>query len=128
MALEEYITTDDITDNLTKNYDMTEHVNDANDALEHLAKERGVYPEDIETPVSYKIKKYAVYYAMMLFCLDNIGVNNNDVPSDIEKYNVKYKHYSSLVENLANKIGWRELAGEDYQRKDYVSVNKVFYG
>jgi len=129
MAEYNYITADDITDNLTVGSDMSSYISDANDAIEHLAKEKQVDIEKIKTdPIDYKLKKYGIYYAIMLFLLDKAGTNNNDFPADIEKYKVKYEIYKRLIKEIYDDITWQMIAGDADNRSDYAGVKRMYIG
>jgi hypothetical protein len=111
----DYITISDITDTIATGFttEMTNvYIPRSTEAVNDLAETQGIESEDIETnPVHFKIKRYAVAYALRELCLDKIGFNNVEI-AEIEKYRIKYMEYNNRVNQLATQITPPMFTGE----------------
>ena len=104
-----YITTADITDRTITNFitgndsRLTAWMANTDAEIESIAQERGLLATDIETPVHYKIKEYAIAYYCYLVCQDCWGENTVEIP-DQEVYKVKLDYYLQKCNFLRNNL------------------------
>jgi hypothetical protein len=93
-----YITTSDITDSTIRNFvsgtdsRLSAWMANTDAEIESIAQERGLQATDIQTPIHYKIKEYAIAYYCYLVCQDCWGENTVDIPEQ-EVYKVKLDYY-----------------------------------
>lgn len=116
MALQEYIVISDVTNKMfgVRFSDPTKqlYIDRANNELEDLAIRKGVQPEDIVTPIHYKLKEYAIQYSLSIFAQDNIGFNNEDVVGE-DKYDSLFKRSRYLMQDIVNGITEVMFTGEE---------------
>jgi len=107
-----YIAFTDITDSVVRDFVQSGAEDGRHDIwmentdleLEALALERGVVSTSIyETPLSYRIKEYAIAYFCFLVCQDCTAENNVDVPEN-ESYFKKLIWYKERCELLKSQI------------------------
>lgn len=98
MALQNYITSADITPTVLKDFDKNYYVSATNDHLEAVAISFDVTATDIAIPLNPLLKEYAKNYCNMLISLDKIGTNG--VELDRDKYVILHQVYSKEVERL----------------------------
>ena len=107
-----YIKTEDITDKVVNVFDLispTDYLAEADQEVIDLAARNGVFDaDDIATESghvkSHKVLRYAVVFLCMRVCQDKMGVNNTDLPIEIEKYAVKYNMYMKELKMLDGQI------------------------
>ena len=118
-----HIAASDITDDVVARFDLTEYLALAETELADLAEQRGVGSGDISDPLHYKVKQWLVAWVCMRVCLDKIGVNNTDVPAEIEKYTVKYKLYLKREASLRTEISISMLVDQVDEMRDRANPN-----
>jgi len=65
----------------------------ANEEIEDFAIRLGAVVADIVDPIHYKIKRYAVNYALSLFAEDNVGLNQETPDTDVYQDLFKRSQY-----------------------------------
>lgn len=107
MSLQDYITVDDVNNKLFSRFNdstKTSYIAIANDELEDLAIRKGVDPSDIVAPIHFKLKQYAVNYAISQLAQDNIGVNTKDGAIGEDVYENLFKRTQYLLQNIKNQV------------------------
>jgi hypothetical protein len=93
-----YITTADITDSVARDFvadvdtRLTAWMTNTTAEIESIAQEKGVAVADIETPIHYKIKEYAIAYYCFLIFQDSFGENDVEV-AEMEVHERKLQYY-----------------------------------
>jgi hypothetical protein len=122
-----YIIRTDITDNIASDFDLTPYIDEAENEINDLAQRNGVATADIETdPLHYKVKRYAVCFALMRLCQDKMGTNNIDIPS-LEKYSIKYDIYLKELKHLREEITYEVLTGNILELRDRAVVSGTLF-
>jgi len=131
MSTHRYIDASDIKANVAKGFELEEYIEEANDEVEDVAQQVGVYdPDDIEiNPLHYKIKRYAVSFCIMRLCQDKIGTNNVDI-AELDKYMIQYNLYKKEYEKLRTEITIEMVTGNINEIRDRASVSSgwIFRG
>lgn len=120
-----YITEDDITNktfNRQTDTAKATYLSHANAEIEDMAIRLNVPIASIVTPIHYKIKRYAVQYALSVFAEDNIGFNNED--KDNDKYKDLFKRCQYLMQESRPSISSVMFTGEA-QTGDNRSVRSI---
>ena len=132
MALQEYITIDDVTNKIFKKFNTEskqQAVDEANLELEDLAIRKGVDPADIITPIHFKLMQYATNYAVSQLAQDNIGVNTKDGAIGEDKYENLFKRTQYILQNAKNQITEVMFTGEvQTQSNRAVRSQTIFRG
>lgn len=121
-----FIHASDIKANVALNFDIEEYLEEGDGEIVDLAQKHGVEPEDIYTPLHYKIKRYGVVYILMRICQDKICTNNVDVP-EMEKYMVLYGVYMKEYERLKSEISEEMITGNVNEKRDRAILSGVIY-
>ena len=87
----------------------------ANEEIENLALQKGVSVSDIAKPIHSDLKQYAINYLVMLFCLDRVGVNRNNL-AEMDTYQIKLKNAKDMINLYKSKITWQSIAGQNYTK------------
>lgn len=124
-----YISQADIKDNIVTGFDLDAegYLDETDTEIVDLAEQFGIDSDDIEnTPLHYKVKRYAVVFCLMRFCQDKAGTNNTDLP-ELEKYIIKYKSYEKEYDKLRGQISYSMLTGQvDEMRDRVVNIATIF--
>lgn len=117
-----YITRSDITDKIADGIDMTSYILESDQSVEDLAERVGVRDTtEIETsPVHYKIRRYAIVYALMRMVQDRVGSVNADSP-DSNIYLIQYSMYRKEMDSLIPQINAQMFTGDVSAISDRVS-------
>jgi len=113
-----YIQSTDVTDSVVNAFDLTNYITEADLEVNDIAARRGILDtDDIAVDddgyiSSYKLKRYAITFVCYRVCQDKMGLNNNDLPVEIEKYAVKHKMYKAEFDQLDGQITAEMIAGE----------------
>jgi hypothetical protein len=123
----------DVTDSLVRNFvsgsdtRLATWLANTDSEIESIAQERGLLATDIETPVHYKIKEYAIAYYCYLVCQDCFGENTVDIPEQ-EVYKVKLDYYlqkcNFLRPNLTKNMFLYESA--DLEPSDRIGGGQIW--
>jgi len=108
-----YIARDDITNKLFSRQSDTAkniYVDQANMEIEDFAIRLGVSVTNIVTPIHYKVKRYAVLYALSLFAEDNIGFNQ-ETP-DLDTYKDLFQRSQYLLQEARPDVSTVMFTGE----------------
>ena len=124
MALQQYITSADITATVLKDFSISGYINRTNDHIEALGVSVDCLPEDIVTPISPLLKEYAVNYCNMIIVLDKIGANNVELSQD--KYVVLHSVYNKEVERLRQYINY-DVMTDEVDGADETSRTAIIY-
>lgn len=125
--MSDYISRTDITDNIASDFDLTAYITESTNEINDLAQRNGVSVDDIETdPLHYKVKRYAVCFALMRLCQDKMGTNNVDI-SALEKYTIKYDMYMKELKLLREQITYEVLTGEIDELRDRAVVSGTLF-
>ena len=120
-----YITVSDITDRIAEGIDMTPYIMESDEAINDLAEEFNVDSGDIETaPLHHKLRRYAIFYALMRMCQDALGVANLDNPSS-NKYLIGYNMYREQVASIRKQISYEMIAGTVNDTRDRANLSTV---
>ena len=127
-----YIEYSDITDSVVRAFGettVTPYITKSDYQVNDVAEQLGITDTDqIETdPVHFKIKEYAIAYVGREVCMDKMGMNNNNLPVEIEKYAVKYKLYREKVLALRKELSLPMFNGTVDQAKDRATYVGTFY-
>jgi len=107
-----YIEFTDITDSVVSDFLISGSADSRADKwmentdleIEMLALERGVTSTSIyETPLSYRVKEYAMAYLCFLVCQDCFGTNDVEIEQN-ETYLKKLEYYRNRCELLKSQI------------------------
>ncbi len=105
-----YLTASDIKSNFTKNMDLTEYLEEADQEIEDICEKKGVRDTaDISIPIHYKLKQYGIKYLKMRVAQDSIGTVNQDVSLDV--YREQYDMYRTEIKELYNHITYQMITG-----------------
>jgi len=116
MALQNYITPSDITNKIFNKFpDPTKqiYVDMANDELEDIAKRKGVDLANIVIPLHFKLKQYAVHYAVSQLAQENIGFNSQDGYGGEDIYSDLFKREEYLLQNIKKGLNYVMFTGEE---------------
>jgi len=124
-----YITQQDFTDRIIEDLDMTDYIVEADSAVNDLAEELGVRDTtDIETPVHWRVKRFAICYALMRVCQDHIGKAAADTP-ELNKYLIGYNIYKKEHDQVRQEITDAMLTGDvDEMRDRTIQSGLLFRG
>lgn len=105
-----YITADDIRSNLANGFDLDDYLSEVDEEINDLAERLGIRDtDDISTPLTYKIKRYAVVYCLMRLAQDKIGTNTPEISQ--EKYMYLYDMYMRELDKLRPQITYEMMTG-----------------
>lgn len=122
-----YITQQDITDKIVDDIDMTDYIVESDKAVEDLAEELGVrVTTDIETPVHWRVKRFAICYALMRVCQDHIGKATPDAP-EMNKYLIGYNIYKKEHDQVRAEITDAMLTGDVDEMRDRTIQSAVIF-
>ncbi len=121
-----YITTDDITDSIKGNFDLSGYITRADSEIINLARRFGLVESQIIEPIDYVIKQWAVSWVLMQLCLDKIGASNSaDIAND--KYVLKYDIYQKRTWDYYKRITKEMFTNVVYNQSDMVSMTAQIY-
>lgn len=129
-----YIQDSDVTDKVVNVFDLTDCIVESDLAVNDIAARRGVLDaDDISVDgsgyvTSYKLKRYAIVFVCMRVCQDKMGLNNNDLPVEIEKYAVKYKMYKEELDGIDGQITAEMITGTVDEIADRATSHRLFRG
>jgi hypothetical protein len=129
-----YIQATDVTDSVVNAFTLTAYITEADLEVNDIAARRGVFDtDDIDVDddgyvTSYKLKRYAITFVCYRVCQDKMGLNNNDLPIEIEKYAVKHKMYKSEFDQLDGQITAEMITGAVDQVADRATAQRLFRG
>ena len=122
-----YIVRSDIKDTILGNFNIQDYLEEVDAEVNDLADKLGVDSTLIVSPIHYKIKRYAICYALMRLCQDKLGSNSVEV-ADQERYVVKYDIYKKELQELRGDITYEMFTGEILERKDRVHSVRLYRG
>jgi len=127
--LSDYISDSDITDVVVNQFTLTDYITESTYQLNDIAEKRGVDSDDIDMDdPHWKLKRYAVAYVCMRVCQDKMGVNNSELPAELEKYAVKYKLYKELCDEIEPNLTSSMFANNVDDIQDRVMTGRMFRG
>jgi hypothetical protein len=124
MALQQYITSADITSTVLKDFNVASYIVRTNDHLESLAISLDCYPEEISIPINSLVKEYLVNYCNMIISQDKIGTNNIELSQD--KYIVIHSIFNKEVERLRGYISYETLTNDLDEAADTSRTNTIY--
>ena len=124
-----YISVSDITDKIADGFDMTPYILESDQAVEDLAERVGVRTTtDIcVAPVHYKIRRYAIVYALLRMCQDRVGAASVESP-DQNKYLLHYGMCRKELDSLTPQINEQMFTGDVSAISDRVSSVEIWRG
>lgn len=126
--MSKYLTVDDIRSTLIDGFDIDDYLAETDMEIEDLAERLGITDtDDISTPLTYKIKRYAVVYTLMRIAQDKIGKNDPSV-TGMEKYMAQYDIYKKELEDLRPYITYEMMTGNVTQIVDRVRTVSLYRG
>ena len=124
-----FISSSDVTDQVVTQFTLTDYITESTYQLNDIAEKRGVDSDDIDTDSPHwKIKRYAVCYVCMRVCQDMMGVNNVELPAELEKYAVKYKVYKTECEEIEPTLTSAMFIDDVDEIEDRVITGRMFRG
>jgi len=124
-----YIQVDDIRSNIAQGFELQPYLDETDEEIRDMAERLGVRnSEDIEIPLHYKIKRYAVVYTLLRLCQDKMGTNNVEMP-EMEKYAVQYGMYNKELEQLRGQISVEMITGQVNEIRDRaINTGTIYRG
>lgn len=127
----DYIKVEDIKDKVVNVFALDDYLVETDQEVIDLAARNGVFDaDDIATEdghvKSHKVLRYAVVFLCMRVCQDKTGVNNTDLPVEIEKYAVKFKMYKDELKMLDGQITKEMITGTVDQVADRAQSFRLF--
>jgi len=122
-----YINVNDVKASIATGFNLQTYIDEANDAVDDLAEEHGLYDKTLlKQPLPWRVKRYAVVYALMRLCQDKIGSNNLD-SIESEKYAVLYGVYRKELQEIRGDISYEMLTGTVAKVRDRsINSNVIF--
>lgn len=113
-----YISLDDIKANIANGFELQEYLDETDEIVEDLAEELGVRdPDNISTPLTWTIKRYAINTILMRLCQDKMGTNNVEI-GDTEKYLALFGIYNKEADKYKKRISVEMITGNVNEIRD----------
>ncbi|TCL74241.1 hypothetical protein EDC14_1004179 [Hydrogenispora ethanolica] len=119
-----YITLEQIEDSLLKSIMKQSDIDEANEQISYLAASKGISLTRIVTPVSVKLRRYAIAYACMIRAKSYFGQQPRQMQMDGggDAYERKYKAYLAEVEKLENELVVEDFIGFRSKPQSCISI------
>jgi len=115
MALNNYITIDDITNGKFKQFDDTfkqTYIDKTNSWYEAFAKNKDIAIINIEYPIDEGVKELLISKCLIFFCVDMIGGTQN-TPNPQGIYQIIYAANKEVYQDALTRINTLAITGEE---------------
>lgn len=126
MAINDYLTTTDITGLVAQDFNMSGYISRGNDHIESVAYSLGVTPSGIADPIHFMLKEYGRNWVYAELYRDKLGAQNLDSPSS-DKYLMLVDMYEKQVQKLRQSLTPEIVAGVADEASEYTSMSSVIY-
>lgn len=117
-----YLTTADITDSIKGNFSLDAYLTLADSEIVNMARKFGLTEDQIDTPLDFCIKQWAIAWVLMRLCLDKAGAANVEGIEN-DKYFVKFNLYRDQCWHYAKKITKEMFLGYVTDIRDMTSTS-----
>lgn len=128
-----YINANEITDKLVKKFvdegdsRVSTWLTRVDDEIEHLARMRGVDPDNITDTLNPKVAEYARLYFGYIVCMDNRDYAIQE-PLENDKYTIHGNAIKVRLDEIRQEITSEMLeeSGDDLNQSDYVGGGTIW--